>query len=222
VVFSSFVMLTLIYGARYSFGVFVKPMFAEYNWPMTVISLAASINLVMYASSGVLAGWLLDRVAPKWITTVSVLLTTAGFIAASFVKSPLGLYLSYGLQPDGELLPPNQSNPHPSVGTVEKPSLKPILADPRFWLLVVCNIFAVMTVMMTFVHQVAYAINNGIDKLEAAAALGFIGIMGPILGGFIFDKTGSYRSGWIMNTIFLLIISLMILALKPSRSRLPR
>ena len=406
VVFSSFIMLTLIYGARYSFGVFVKPMFAEYNWPMTVISMAASINLLMYASGGVFAGWLLDRVAPKWITTVSVLLTTAGFIAASLVKSPLGLYLSYGvlvgigsagsgavactasigkwfvkkrgmaigiaamgiglgtiimaplagyivksfgwrvgflcigaliflvgivmsqifmgkdhperygLQPDGELLPPKQSNPHPPVGTVEKPSLKPILADSRFWLLVVCNIFAVMTVMMTFVHQVAYAINNGIDKIEAAAALGLIGIMGsggkfffgwlcdriqdakysaslgfllmamgmfllfrttnvymlygfalfygfgygslapvtpylisdrfgrkvlgvtyglltffstgiggalgPILGGFIFDKTGSYRLGWVMNIVFLLIISLLILALNPSRSRLPR
>ena len=65
VVFSSFVMLTVIYGARYSFGVFVKPMFAEYNWPMTVISLAASINLLMYASGGVFAGWLLDRVAPN-------------------------------------------------------------------------------------------------------------------------------------------------------------
>jgi OFA family oxalate/formate antiporter-like MFS transporter len=78
VVFSSFVMLTLIYGARYSFGVFVKPMFTEYNWPMTVISLAASINLLMYASAGVFAGWLLDRVAPKWITTVSVLFTVLG------------------------------------------------------------------------------------------------------------------------------------------------
>jgi len=44
VVFSSFIALTLIYGARYSFGVFVKPMFAEYDWPMTVIFLAASIN----------------------------------------------------------------------------------------------------------------------------------------------------------------------------------
>jgi sugar phosphate permease len=401
VVFSSFVMLTLIYGARYSFGVFVKPMFAEYNWPMTVISLAASINLVMYAIGGVFAGWLLDRVAPKWITTVSVLLTTAGLLAASFVKSPLGLYLSYGvlvgigsagsgavactasigkwfvkkrgiaigiasmgiglgtmimaplagyivksfgwrvgflcigaltcvvgivmsqifmgkdhperygLQPDGVPLPPNQSNPQAPVDPVKKPSLKPILADPRFWLLVVCNVLAVMTVMMTFVHQVAYAINNGIDKLEAAAAIGFIGIMGsggkfffgwlcdrirdakysaalgfmlmavgmfllyrttnvimlyafalvygfgygslapvtpylisdrfgrqvlgatyglltffstgiggalgPILGGFIFDQTGSYRSGWIMNTIFLMIISLLILALNPSR-----
>ena len=404
VVFSSFIMLTLIYGARYSFGVFVKPMFAEYNWPMAVISMAASINLLMYASGGVFAGWLLDRVAPKWITTVCVLLTTAGFITASFVKSPLGLYLSYGvlvgigsagsgavactasigkwfvkkrgmaigiaamgiglgtiimaplagyivkgfgwrigflcigaliflvgivmsqifmgkdrperygLQPDGDLLPPKQSNPHPSVGIVEKPPLKPILADSRFWLLVVCNIFAVMTVMMTFVHQVAYAINNGIDKIEAAAALGIIGItgsggkfffgwlcdrirdakysaalgfllmamgmfllyrttnvfmlygfalifgfgygslapvtpylisdrfdrkvlgttyglltffatgiggaLGPILGGFIFDNTGSYRPGWVMNTVFLLIISLLILALKPGRSRL--
>jgi MFS family permease len=45
---------------------------------MTVISLAASINLLMYASAGVFAGWLLDRVAPKWITTVSVLFTVLG------------------------------------------------------------------------------------------------------------------------------------------------
>ena len=399
VVFSSFVMLTLIYGARYSFGVFVKPMFADYNWPMTVISLAASINLLMYATGGVFAGWLLDRVAPKWITTVSVLFTTAGFVAASFVTSPLGLYLSYGvlvgigsagsgavactasigkwfvkkrgiaigiaamgigvgtmimaplagyivksfgwrigflcigaltcvvgitmsqifmgkdyperygLQPDGEPPLSNQSISHPPDSAFEKPSLKPVLLNPRFWLLVVCNIFAVMTVMLTFVHQVAYAINNGIDKIEAAAAIGLIGIMGscgkfffgwrsdrirdakysaalgfllmavgmyllyratnvttlyvfalfygfgygslapvtpylisdrfgrealgvtyglltffstgiggalgPILGGFIFDKTGSYRPGWIMNTVFLLIISLLILALKP-------
>jgi MFS transporter, OFA family, oxalate/formate antiporter len=399
VVFSSFIMLTLIYGARYSFGVFVKPMFAEYNWPMTVISLAASINMMMYASAGVFVGWLLDRVAPKWIATVSVLLVTAGFIAASFVKTPLGFYLSYGLlvgvgsagsgavactaavgkwftkkrgmaigiatmgigfgtlimapvagyivknfgwrvgflcigalicvvgivmsqifmgkdnpehyglRPDGESMPPKQSNFHPPDKSVEKPSLKPILADPRFWLLVICNTFAVMTVMMTFVHQVAYAINSGIDKIEAAAAIGFIGIMGscgkfffgwlcdrvqdakysaalgfllmaigmfllyrttnivmlygfalfygfgygslapvtpylisdrfggqilgaiygllaffatgiggalgPILGGLIFDKTGSYGPGWILNAVCLVIISLLILALKP-------
>ena len=97
VVTSSFVMLTLIYGARYSFGIFVKPMFAEYDWSMTLISLAASINLLMYASAGVFAGWLLDRVAPKWITTVSVLFTAAGFVAASFITSPLGLYLCYGV-----------------------------------------------------------------------------------------------------------------------------
>ena len=215
----------------------------------------------------------------------------------------------YGLQPDGEPPLSNQSILNPPDSAPEKPSLKPILIDHRFWLMVVCNIFAVMTVMMTFVHLVAYAINNGIDKIEAAAAIGLIGIMGscgrlffgwlsdrirdakysaalgfllmavgmfllcrgtrvitlygfalfygfgygslapvtpylisdrfggrvlgvtyglltffstgiggalgPILGGFIFDKTGSFRPVWIMNTVFLLIISLLILALKP-------
>ncbi len=30
-------------------GFLSNPMFAEYNWPMTVISLAASINLLMAA-----------------------------------------------------------------------------------------------------------------------------------------------------------------------------
>ena len=45
---------------------------------------------------------------------------------------------------------------------------------------------------------------------------GIGGALGPIIGGFIFDKTGSYKSGWIMNAVFLLIISLLILALKPN------
>jgi len=51
---------------------------------------------------------------------------------------------------------------------------------------------------------------------------GIGGALGTILGGFIYDKTGSYRPGWIMNTVFLFMISLLILALGPSRSRLPR
>lgn len=46
------------------------------------------------------------------------------------------------------------------------------------------------------------------------------GALGPIIGGFIFDKTGSYRPGWIISMICLLMISLLILALKPNPDRL--
>jgi hypothetical protein len=42
----AFIALFITYGARYSFGVFVKPMFVEYAWPMAIISIAASINLL--------------------------------------------------------------------------------------------------------------------------------------------------------------------------------
>jgi len=97
VVFGSFSIMIISYGVRYSFGVFVKPMFVEYNWPMTVIQLGSSINLVMYACTGVLTGRLLDRFAPRWIMIVGILATSAGLILASFIKTPLGLYLSYGV-----------------------------------------------------------------------------------------------------------------------------
>ena len=56
VVCGSFTIMLISYGIRYSFGVFVKPMFVEYHWPMTIIQLGSSINLIMYAFSSVLAG----------------------------------------------------------------------------------------------------------------------------------------------------------------------
>ena len=401
VVLSAFIIMIIIYGARYSFGVFVKPMFAEYGWPMTIISFGASINLMMYASMGIAVGWVLDKIAPKWIMTAGVVITAIGFISASLVKTPMGLYLSYGvlcgigsagsgavatstavgkwfmrkrglaiglstmgigvgtiimtplagyieenygwrngflfialltfvlgiiisqifmgktcpeeygLLPDGQKPCENYMNTEGTNEPVEKPSLKPVLQDTRFWLLAFCNIFAVMFVMMTFVHQIPYAIDKGIDKMMAATAVGLIGItgsfgkfffgwlsdrindakysaslgfflmaismfilckvksiailylfalvfgfgygslapvmpylvsdrfgrhilgsaygllnffatgvggsIGPILGGYIFDKTGSYLIAWKFNEAILFIVSLLILTLRPAK-----
>ena len=97
VVSGTFMIMVLTYGVRYSFGVFVKPMFAEYNWPMTVIQLGASINLFVYASTCILTGWLLDRVVPKWVMIAGILATASGLVLSSYVRTPLGLYLSYYL-----------------------------------------------------------------------------------------------------------------------------
>ena len=97
VVFGAFGMLSLTYGARYSFGVFVKPMFIEYNWPMSVISLGASINLFVYAITGILTGSLLDKIAPRWVLTVGATITALGFVSVSLTRTPLGLFLSYGI-----------------------------------------------------------------------------------------------------------------------------
>ena len=400
VVFSAFMIMMITYGARYSFGVFVKPMFVEYDWPMTIISLAASINMIVYAVTGIFTGRLLDKIAPKWVMTIGLILSTLGFVSASFIRTPLGLYLSYGvlfgigaagsghvvssvavgkwfdkkrglaigisstgigvgtifmapiagymvknfgwrsgflfigvltfvvgitiaqifmgktdperegLLPDGEKHAERRLNSNAVTHRPQRASLKPVLSDSRFWILVLCNILTVITLMMTFVHQIAHAVNIGIGKLEAAAAIGIIGItgsggkfffgwlsdrikdakysaslgiflmavgmfilykaktvvglyafalifgfgygslapvmpyivsdrfgrhilgavygvlvffatgvggsLGPILGGFIFDKTGSYAAGWMINTIILLFVSIFILILKPA------
>jgi MFS family permease len=167
--------------------------------------------------------------------------------------------------------------------------------------------------MMTFVHQVAYAVGNQIGRLEAAAALGLVGLagsagklafgwlcdriqdakyaaavgygfmalgtlvliqadtaavlyafavcygfgygsmaplmpylitdrftrqvlgsaygvmiffgtgiggsLGPVIGGLIYDRTGSYVHAWLLNLILLVVISGLILTLKPAKAR---
>lgn len=97
VVTGAFIMLGINYGARYSFGVFVGPMFEEYGWSMSVISLAATISLLMYATGGIFWGRLLDRMAPRWIMSTGVLLMATGFIVVSMAASPAWLYLFYGV-----------------------------------------------------------------------------------------------------------------------------
>ncbi len=404
VVFGAFAIMIITYGVRYTFGVFVKPMFAEYGWPMTIIQLGASINLITYACTSVWTGWFLDRLAPKWVMTAGILVTTLGLLLSSVVKTPLGLYLSYGvlvgagsagcgavvasaavgkwfnryrglaigistmgigvgtmlmaplagyivknfgwrngflsigiimlivgitisqifmgkggpeeigLLPDGDKLEDRQTESKDTAMPRQKISLKPVVKTRQFWVLVFCNVCAVMTVMMTFNLQIVYAIQNGIDELEAAAAIGVIGVtgscgkfffgwfsdrikdakysaalgfflmsigmfilyqaktvttlyvfasiyglgygslapvmpylisdrfgrhilgaayglliffatgvggsMGPILGGLIFDKTGSYGLGWLISAAILMFVTFIILTLKP-RERIP-
>lgn len=50
-------------------------------------------------------------------------------------------------------------------------------------------------------------------------ATGLGGSVGPVLGGYLYDKTGSYDLGWLICMVALFIISATILALNPKDSR---
>ena len=403
VVLGAFLVLCLSYGVRYSFGVFVYPMFKETGWPMSVISLAASVNILTYSIVGIFCGRLADRIAPKWMMTTGSILTAIGFYFLIHAESPLGLYLSYGilcgvghaclgmvvcaaaigkwfrrkrgvalgfasmgigvgtmimgpaagylvgaydwrtgfvvfgavilalgilisqvlmgkttpeasgLRPDGEPALRAGLGPDAVPENRASASLRPVLTDSRFWLLAICNSLATATLMMTFVHQVAYAVGNQVGKFEAAAALGVVGFassvgkvsfgwlcdrltdakyaaalgfflmaigmglligadtavvlylfavvfgigygsmaplmpyltadrfgrqvlgsafgmliffvagfggtIGPVIGGLIYDRTGSYANAWLLNLILLMAISVLILTLKPAKAK---
>ena len=53
-------------------------------------------------------------------------------------------------------------------------------------------------------------------------ATGFGGSIGPVLGGYIYDKTGSYDLGWVINSVILVFVGFLILTLKskPSGERI--
>ena len=218
-----------------------------------------------------------------------------------------------GLLPDGEPAVREGLNPEATHENRATSSLRPVLTDFRFWLLAICNSLATAALMMTFVHQVAYAVANHIGKFEAAAALGIVGFagsagkvffgwlcdritdakyaaalgfllmaigmglligadtavvlylfavifgfgygsmaplmpyltadrfggqvlgsaygmliffvagfggsIGPVIGGLIYDRTGSYANAWLFNLIVLMAISGLILTLKPATAK---
>lgn len=403
VVLGAFLALCLSYGIRYSFGVFVYPMFTQSGWPMSVISVSASVNILVYSITGIVCGRLADRIAPKWMMTFGSVLTAVGFYFLIHARTPWGLYFSYGvlcgighaclgmvvcaaaigkwfikkrgfalglasmgigvgtmimgpvagyivsvydwqtgfvffgavvlvvgvlisqllmggttpeargLRPDGDLATREGAGADAGRHEPGPASLASVLTDRRFWTLALCNSVATAALMMVFVHQVAYAVGNHIGKLEAAAALGVIGLsssggkvsfgwlcdrladakhaaalgffvmavgmgllieadtaaalylfavvfgigygsmaplmpyltadrfgrkvlgsaygmliffvagiggsIGPVIGGLIFDRTGSYASAWLLNLALLTAISGLILTLQPAKAR---
>ncbi|MFB3925399.1 MAG: MFS transporter [Syntrophales bacterium] len=97
VVAGAFFVLGINYGARYCFGVFIIPMSQEYGWSRSVISLAASLNMFVYAVCAIFVGRLLDKMAPRWIISIGAVVAAASFILTGFVKTPLQFYIVYGL-----------------------------------------------------------------------------------------------------------------------------
>ena len=99
----------------------------------------------------------------------------------------------YGMLPDGET---SSSLGLPQECPVQAPpklnSLRPVLADSRFWIMALSYSLAVTAEMMAFMHQVAYATDNQIEKVAAASSVGLVGVA-SILGRFFF--------GWLSDRI---------------------
>jgi MFS family permease len=299
VVGGAFLLMAFSHGARYCFGLFIQPLTEQNGWSRSVVSLAASINLFVYALGGIVSGKLLDRIAPSWIATTGALVGAAGFFLCTRASSPLGLYVAYGLLcglgsswtgsitmntsvgkwfdrkrglaigiasmgisfgtvsltattgyilehlpweagfiflgalmlfpgiavsqtmmshtvpeaygliPDGEspaiqglwpVRPPDQliDSAPPAASHVQR--------DLRFWTIALCHGTAAMTSLLTFVHQVPYAVENGIEKIAAAgslAAIGLSGLIGQLFFGWISDRIGDPKYSAALGYLFM-------------------
>jgi MFS family permease len=119
---------------------------------------------------------------------------------------------AHGLLPDGDKTTIiHQSSASPAI---HKVSTLTLFKDSRFWTLAICQGLAVMISMSVFVHQVAYATDNGIDEMAAAASLAAIsmtGFMGQFLFGWITDKIRDPKYGSFIGISFMLAGTILLL-----------
>lgn len=97
IVGASVLLLMMSAGVHYSFGVFFKPLAAEFHSSRVAISGIYSAVLVTNGIFAVPVGWLADKIGPAKLLVFCGIMTGLGLILTSQVTSLWQVYLTYGL-----------------------------------------------------------------------------------------------------------------------------
>ena len=97
VVAAAFIIMLLMYGTFYSFGIFFKPLLEEFGWTRAMTSGPYSLCMFLLGFLGIPAGRLTDRFGSRLVMTASGLFLGLGYLLMSQVSDIWQLYLVYGV-----------------------------------------------------------------------------------------------------------------------------
>src|SRR5215831_20031708 len=80
-------LLNVAIGTYYAWSVFVPPLEKEFGWSRAQTSLVATIDMVMLASTFLLAGFIMRRVGPRPVAFFGGAMFSLGLFLASFTTS---------------------------------------------------------------------------------------------------------------------------------------
>jgi MFS family permease len=97
IVSTSFVLMTVMWTAFYSFGIFFKPLLNEFGWTRAVTAGAFSLCAFIQGLLSIAMGGLTDRLGPRIVMSICGILLGAGYLLVSQVSSLWHLYLSFSV-----------------------------------------------------------------------------------------------------------------------------
>ena len=72
--------------AFWSYGLFVKPLQAEFGWSRAAISLALSVNLLLLGVASPISGWLIDRHGARRVILGSLALLSKNEVVSAIIN----------------------------------------------------------------------------------------------------------------------------------------
>jgi MFS family permease len=97
VVAAAFLVALVAYGVQYSFGIFLKPVAADFGWSRTLVSGAVSLFEFSRGALAIFSGWATDRYGPGKTVAFGGFFLGLGLLLTSQIGAAWQLYLFYGL-----------------------------------------------------------------------------------------------------------------------------
>ncbi|MDQ2651407.1 MAG: MFS transporter [Chloroflexota bacterium] len=91
------VTLTIASGARFLFGVVLKPVSEQFGWDRAQLTGAVMVGMIVISICQPIVGTLVDRIGPKKILVAGLLLLGLSLIPLSMVTQLWQVYLVYGI-----------------------------------------------------------------------------------------------------------------------------
>src|SRR5919108_811540 len=89
-------IMTLTFGIRAGFGLFLQPMSLEYGWGREVFSLSMALQNLAWGALGAVAGGLADRYGPGRVVAGGAICYILGLIGMAYIATPLLMHLNCG------------------------------------------------------------------------------------------------------------------------------
>ena len=97
VVLAGFVIWLVAWGAYMTFGVFFKPLLGEFGWSRAMLSGAQTLSQIVIGTTGIVTGWLTDRLGPRLLVIAGGLFLGLGFWSISHISALWQFYLVFGV-----------------------------------------------------------------------------------------------------------------------------
>ncbi len=93
----AFIIMLAIYGINYSFGIFFKPILAEFGWTRATTAGAFSLAWIVTGLVSIFLGALNDRLGPRVVLSLCGFFSGLGYFLMSQISSLWQLYIFYGV-----------------------------------------------------------------------------------------------------------------------------
>ena len=97
IVAASLIVSSVLFGIRFSFGVFFKSLENDFGLTRAATSSVFSLYMIFFAIFAIISGWALDRYGPRRVVSLMGLFTGLSLLITSQANSLWQLFLSYSL-----------------------------------------------------------------------------------------------------------------------------